>query len=470
MLRRFSVDFALLSMLLDALLIAVALGLAVYFRVPLSVVPIVENIQNPPDLPLPIYAIFSVIWVLVLVLFSVYDARRNLHVTDEIAGLALGSLLASVSLAGVLYLSVRDVSRILFITFAVLAFAFLLTWRLLARLAFRSGVLHAVEVRRVLIIGADQMGREIQKRILEYSSLGLRLVGFLDEDLDGRANALTVLGCLKDTKAVVERERIDDVVVALPRQAAESMNQLMAELHILPVRVWVIPDYFSLALHRASVEEFAGIPMLDLRAPALTDYQRALKRAFDVLITLGLMPVVLPLLGIIAVAIRIDRSGPVIFRQKRVGENGRLFEMYKFRTMVQNAYELRSLVEHVDEQGHLIHKTPQDPRVTRVGQFLRRTSLDELPQLFNVLEGEMSLVGPRPELPFLVDRYELWQRKRFSVPQGITGWWQVNGRSDKPMHLHTAEDLYYVQNYSLLFDLWIMLKTILVVLRGKGAY
>ena len=138
--------------------------------------------------------------------------------------------------------------------------------------------------------------------------------------------------------------------------------------------------------------------------------------------------------------------------------------------MVPNAEDLRELVERMDDHGSLIHKSVDDPRVTRVGRVLRRTSLDELPQIFNILVGEMSLIGPRPEIPYLVDMYEPWQRKRFAVPQGLTGWWQVNGRSDKPMHLHTEDDLYYVQNYSLLLDLKILLKTILVVLRGSGAY
>ena len=144
--------------------------------------------------------------------------------------------------------------------------------------------------------------------------------------------------------------------------------------------------------------------------------------------------------------------------------------MFKFRSMVKNADQLLKDITMRDLDGNPIHKIPDDPRVTHIGKFIRRTSLDELPQLFNVLKGEMSLIGPRPELPTLVKHYEPWQRKRFAVPQGITGWWQVNGRSDKPMHLHTEDDLYYVQNYSLRLDLTILLKTVWVVLRGKGAY
>jgi len=175
-------------------------------------------------------------------------------------------------------------------------------------------------------------------------------------------------------------------------------------------------------------------------------------------------------MGIIALAIKLDSPGPVIFRQERVGENGRLFTMLKFRTMVSNAEALRKQVESKDANGNRILKQQNDPRVTRVGNFLRQTSLDELPQIFNVLDNSMSLVGPRPEMPDFVDEYQPWQRKRFAVPQGITGWWQVNGRSDRPMHLNTEDDLYYVQHYSIWLDLQILARTVWAVLRRKGAY
>ncbi|MGD8634679.1 MAG: sugar transferase, partial [Anaerolineales bacterium] len=173
---------------------------------------------------------------------------------------------------------------------------------------------------------------------------------------------------------------------------------------------------------------------------------------------------------LIAILIRVDSPGPVIFHQKRVGENGRIFDMFKFRTMVLSAdKEIQDVITHT-EKGEIIHKRRDDPRVTRVGKFLRRYSLDELPQLFNVVKGDMSLVGPRPELPWLVDKYDSWQRKRFAVPQGITGWWQINGRSDKPMHLNTEDDLYYVYNYSLWLDIQILLRTPWAVIRGVGAF
>jgi lipopolysaccharide/colanic/teichoic acid biosynthesis glycosyltransferase len=218
------------------------------------------------------------------------------------------------------------------------------------------------------------------------------------------------------------------------------------------------------------VEDFAGIPMLDLRAPALDEYQRMLKRGFDIIMTLLLLIPFLPMMIVIAMLVLIIDGWPVLFFQKRVGENGRMFSFIKFRTMRRDAELLKKEAEFLDEEGNLIHKRPNDPRITPLGKFLRRFSLDELPQFFNILQGNMSLVGPRPELPELVEKYQPWQRQRFAVPQGLTGWWQIHGRSDKPMHLHTEDDLYYVNHYSIWLDIEICVKTLWIVMRGKGAY
>jgi len=436
----------------------------------MSDLPFVANVPPSVKTPYILYPIFSLLWVIVLLLFSVYDRRRNLRVGDELASLTAGSMLAVISLAGILYLSYRDVSRLLFVVFGALAYSFLLIWRLAYRFAFARGILPAAQLRRVLIIGAGRIGEELAERIEQHKNLGLVLVGFLDDDPAKRAENTEILGTLEQVRNVINQYNVDDVVLTLPARAYQRVNSLAVELHDMPVKVWMIPDYFSLVLQRASMEEFASLPMLDLRAPALNEYQRTVKRAFDLAFTIIALPFILPLMGLVALVVRFDNPGPVLLRQKRAGENGRLFEMVKFRTMVQKANEMRDVVEQSDDLEHLVHKQPDDPRVTGVGRLLRRFSLDELPQIFNVLKGEMSLVGPRPELPYLVDRYEPWQRKRFAVPQGMTGWWQVNGRAEKLMHLHTEEDLFYVQHYSLWLDLRILVKTIWVVLHGKGAF
>jgi lipopolysaccharide/colanic/teichoic acid biosynthesis glycosyltransferase len=195
-----------------------------------------------------------------------------------------------------------------------------------------------------------------------------------------------------------------------------------------------------------------------------------LKRTFDFIFGVFALIFTLPVIIVSALMVYLEDGFPVIFRQERVGKDGQVFEMFKIRTMVKNAEALRGQVEKRDVDGRLIHKAKDDPRVTRVGRLLRRFSMDELPQLFNVLNGTMSLVGPRPEIPYLVEMYEPWQHKRFEVLPGITGWWQVNSRSEKPMHLHIEDDLYYIQNYSIWLDLKIILRTIWVVLIGKGAY
>ena len=459
MLRRFSVNFALFSIVLDAALVAACLWLAELLRPSLSTLSFAQPLAAEQVLvPQALYIVFPATWIAVLLLFNLYDGRRNLRVVNELSSLTLGSLLAGVACAGLLYLSYRDVSRVLFIAFVVLAFATLITWRLGMRATQRWRGFRAAG-RRVLVIGAGDVGLQVRTQIEEHAGLGLTFIGFLDDE-----RRKSVLGYLKDTRKVVQQKKPDDVVVALPSSAYQRVNELLAELHDLPVRTWVIPDYFSLALHRAQVEDFAGLPMLDLRAPALSDSQRLFKRAFDVILVVLTLPLIAPIMALSALAIGLQDGGPVFLAQKRVGENGRIFPMLKFRTMKPSAAKLR-----LDRDGFL-HKRADDPRVTRVGRFLRRTSLDELPQIWNVVKGEMSLVGPRPELPQLVERYHLWQRKRFAVPQGMTGWWQVNGRSDKPMHLHTEDDLYYVQNYSIGLDLFILLKTFWAVLSGRGAF
>ena len=346
----------------------------------------------------------------------------------------------------------------------------LVGWRLGARLIFRLKNGHGETSRRLLIVGAGLVGRELADKIAQTVGHAVRLVGFLDDDPEKLSQDARVLGALAEARPIVKQQQVDDIVFAMPLRAYAKVSQLVEELHDLPVKVWVVPDYFQLALHKAEIADFGGIPMVDLRAPALNDYQRMTKRWFD-LVACGLISLVaLPLMGLLGLAIKLDDGGPVFFRQLRAGENGRPFEMLKFRSMVVDAEKLRHLVEKSDENGNLIHKSADDPRVTRVGRFLRRTSLDELPQFFNVLKGDMSLIGPRPEMPYLVEKYEPWQRTRFAVPQGITGWWQVNGRSDKPMHLHTEDDIYYVQNYSIWLDIYILIKTVWVVLRRNGAY
>lgn len=471
MFKRFSTNFALLAMAIDSVVTLLALWLASVLRLPWlrAVWPPNWFVERSRFLPVWLWPAVLLIWLLVFVSASVYDGRRNYRAVDEFQHVVLAAAFSGLALAGLLYLTERELSRWLFVLFLLLDWALLLGWRAVYRIGYRLFGPATGAIRRVLVVGAGEVGQRMAATIIEQEWMGLTFVGYLDDD-PAKAASLPVLGTLDDAEQVILANRIDEVVMALPARAWERMNRLVALLHAQPVHVHVIPDYFAITLWKATVDDFAGIPMIALRAPALNDYQRLIKRVFDLLIgSIGFILTV-PIMLCVAIAIKLDSRGPVFYRQQRVGENGKLFWMLKFRSMIEGADQLDALMVHRGEHGEFSFKRPDDPRITRVGHFIRRSSIDELPQLLNVLAGDMSLVGPRPELPWMVDMYEPWQRKRFAVPQGITGWWQVNGRSDKEMYLHTEEDLYYVQNYSLWLDLLILVRTVFVVLRGRGAY
>ena len=470
MLRRFSVNFAIFSMGLDVGLTYLAFFVAIWLR------PFLTGLTFPfliphydIDIPNWFYIVMPILWLTIFLLNSVYNSKRLYKVVDEFQSVTIAVGIAGLVMTGLLFLAFRELSRWLFLTFLLADWIFLIGWRVVARLVFRIGR-SAEQEQRVLIVGAGRVGRRVGEMIQKYDWMGLNLVGYLDDDPSKRGGDLQILGHLDEVRNIIRKKQIDDVVVALPQKAYGKINKLAITLHDLPVHVRVVPDYFSLALYRATVDDFGGLPMINLRDPALNDVQRLAKRVFDLIFGGLLFLLVSPLLFIIALLVRLDSPGPIVLRQERIGENGRLFGMYKFRSMIDGAEKLQEQVNERNEKGQLIHKRADDPRVTRIGRFLRRTSLDELPQLLNVLKGEMSLVGPRPELPWLLDQYEPWQHKRLAVPQGMTGWWQINSRAEKLMHLYTEDDLYYIQNYSLWLDIYILLKTPWVVVRGKGAY
>lgn len=471
MLKRFSDNVATLFMFLDALAVMAALRIAQVVRPGLSSwAGWIKDIPETPYIGFHFFLIFAVVWVVVFMSFSIYDPHKHLKPVEELVVFFKGCLVIVVVLPGILYFANREMSRVLFVSFAILASIFTLSYRLIYRAGFQVGLIKTRENRRILIVGAGVIGRRLAQTIQNFNRYGFEIVGFVDDKRDLIDSQVDVLGDLDQTRAIIINQKIQHLIITLPRRAHARTTDLVSRVHDLPVRVWVIPDYFALALNKASVIEFADFPLIDLRPPVLNSYQRLLKRVFDLMVAIPAFILTLPLFGLLALLIRLDSQGPVLYRSKRLKEIGAIFEMLKFRTMVTGAdAALRNAIKD-SENEVVVHKRPDDPRVTRIGRFLRCSSLDELPQLINIIRGEMSLVGPRPELPEMVSLYEPWQRARFAVPQGLTGWWQVSGRSDKPMHLHTEDDLYYIQHYSLWFDLQILLRTVIVVIKGKGAY
>jgi exopolysaccharide biosynthesis polyprenyl glycosylphosphotransferase len=424
--------------------------------------------EQGAQLPLVIYLAVALIWLVIFLLLTPQRALFTRGLLEAIGRLVGSVALASASFAGLLYLSVRNISRLQFIYFVLLDLLVLLALHLLIRSWVSLRNRRSLQ-RRALVVGDPLATERIAEEFARRPWTGVVLVGYTGDSLDA-PSAVQRLGNINDTPRIVAEHRIDEVIFALPPQAHERIAKLSLTLLQQPVMVHMVPGVLDLSFARTPVEVIGGIPLISLRESALTESQRIFKRIFDMLASAGLLLLLSPVLLLIALLIKLESPGPVFFLQERIGEQGRRFKMIKFRSMYQDADQRWQEVARRDEGGRLIHKIEDDPRVTRVGRKLRRTSLDELPQLINVVRGEMSLVGPRPEMPYVTAEYEPWQWQRFRVPPGITGWWQVNGRSDKPMHLHTEDDLYYIQNYSFWLDLRILFKTAMVVWQGHGAY
>lgn len=476
MFKRFSTNYMTMLFLIDGAIIQVMLWLAMELR---FVLPWGQNVE-PEWVPQWVYVpswrlhlVIGVLWLGSFLILDLYTPRKIIRWLDEIQRIVLAHTVAALSLAGVLYLTNIQLLRLTYTYFYVLTFVALLGYRAALRAWHRLRRVASNSVARILVVGAGKTGQEIIEEFARQQWPGIEFVGFLDDDPHKQNSQLcgvSVLGRLDNIVHVIEQQQVDEVLIALPSYAHERITNLIAALYQLPVRIRIAPDYFNLALFGATVESLGGIALIGLRDPAIDEFKRFVKRLLDIILSSISLLLLSPLLGLVALAIKLEDGGPVFYFAERVGENGKLFRMIKFRSMIVNADQLQPQINQVDSTGNIIHKNANDPRITRLGRLIRRTSIDELPQLLNVLKGEMSLVGPRPELPWLVANYEPWQHKRFAVPQGITGWWQVNGRSDNLMHLHTEQDLYYIQNYSLWLDLQILWRTITVVLRGRGAY
>jgi exopolysaccharide biosynthesis polyprenyl glycosylphosphotransferase len=464
MFERLGYRFATTILLCDIAATLIALRASASLRL---VLPFGRDIEvYQVALAWPIYVLVGAIWTVLFLLLAPHSRLLAQTLLEPIGRLAGAVALASLTFAGTLFLSFRELSRLQFIYFVALDLAVLLALHLVIR-AFVLGRIPA-RSRRVLLVGEGEAGQQLAHELALRPWTGLQVVGYTSDT--PTEHAVPHLGTLDATPQVVTEQRIDELIFTMPPAQQDRIVKLSLQLQEQPVMLHMAPSVLDLAFARTPVQTLGGIPLISLRESALTTTQRIAKRTFDVVASLALLVLCAPLFAIIALLTKRESPGPVFFWQERIGEYGRRFRMLKFRSMHADAEQRWQEVAQRDEQGVLIHKRTDDPRVTPLGRRLRRTSLDELPQLVNVLRGEMSLVGPRPEIPHIAAEYAPWQWQRFRVPPGMTGWWQVNGRSDKPMHLHTEDDLFYIQNYSFWLDLKILWMTIGTVWRGQGAY
>jgi exopolysaccharide biosynthesis polyprenyl glycosylphosphotransferase len=463
------------TLVVDVLLINLALLVAYWLRYDLQLFWGVDPANNVPYLVyLPMAGLLTVVLILTNRHEGAYDLSHSRSLTRELYGV-INATTTAIMLLVVLVFFYRRLfySRIIFVYAGILIIIFLG----LARIA-RNAIMTRMRqsgrgVDRVLIIGAGEVGRAVMRNVIAQPELGYRLIGFLDDD-PAKAGTdigpIKALGPIENLPQIVKENAIDVVMITLPWQYHHKIVRLVGEAEHIGVRAAVVPDLFQLSMGGIQLEDLNGIPLISIKQTTLTGVNQVIKRVFDLAISVPVMVLLAPVWLLVALAIRLDSPGPVFFRQVRSGRHGKPFVFYKFRSMRQDAEAELERLRDLNEASGPLFKIRDDPRQTRVGRFLRRTSIDELPQLYNVLLGEMSLVGPRPGLPSEVALYQDWQRRRLDIQPGITGLWQVRGRSDLTFDEMVMLDIYYGENWSLLTDVQILVRTIPQFLFGEGAY
>ncbi|MCC6503771.1 MAG: sugar transferase [Deltaproteobacteria bacterium] len=411
------------------------------------------------------------VWLFLLFYFKCYQSIRIKSLRH-----ILTPTLKTVLAGGFMIMSfffafkIMHISRALILMFLVIDLALLVSIRVCLYLFVHYVRTKGYNYRSLLIVGSGRRAEAFASILDKHKEWGMKVLGFVDyeESASKRVYNSRLIGSFSQLPEILTSNQIDEVIFVVPRSGLDRIEKQILLCEEIGIKASITADFYSHKLAKGSFEELQGWPLL-----AYTPYPRieewfVLKRAFDVAFASAVLLLSAPFFIAITLAVTLGSPGPVFFRQTRCGMNGRQFDLLKFRTMVMNADKLKSSIEHLNEMSGPVFKAKNDPRITGVGRFLRKYSLDELPQLLNVLKGDMSLVGPRPPLPEEVARYDMWQRRRLSVRPGLTCIWQVSGRNNIGFEQWMRLDLEYIDNWSFSQDFKIILKTIPTVLRGTG--
>jgi len=412
---------------------------------------------------------FLVIYALLLLLAmasnGMYEKNKPQSFVDNSLGVGKCVLFATLLLTAIIYVSgVKTVSRLLVGFTGMLTLATLILWRLWFRGLLKRRVERGEGSRNTLIVGASELGQAIARHLEDHKHLGYTVKGFLDSNhrTDPR-----LLGRIEEFSQVARAHFIDEILIVPPAER-DVITKLVWDARQQRINVKIVPDVL-VGLGRRTRWDYVGeFPVAEIYREPIPVFGLVLKRAVDIAMSAIALIITLPFCLVCAVALRLDSRGDTFYRSWRVGKKGRKFVCYKFRTMVENADELKDRFVHLNEREGLLFKITNDPRVTRVGKILRKYSIDEIPQFWNVLKGDMSLVGPRPPVISEYEQYNLEQLRRMDVMPGITGLWQVSARHDPSFENYVAWDLEYIENWNLWLDLKIMLQTLPVVLKGTN--
>lgn len=413
----------------------------------------------------------ALLWLFFLDANGLYHSYRTLRGDNLASGIFKSLAQGTAVLAALLFLVGADVSRSLMLLFAATSFVLLVAGRLTVRAVLTRVRERGWNYNSILVLGTGRSAQDLIRALRRNAHLGLRVVGCLGthpDETGAVVEGAPVLGTVEDFERMLAENPLDEVAIALPEVAADKLTGLIALCEREGVKARVIADLYRPSAAQLVVEEIEGLPVVTFSVAPGVGWQLLCKEVIDRLGAIALLVLCVPLLALVALAIKLDSPGPILFTQERLGLRKRRFRLYKFRTMVDGAEAQQATLAALNESPEPAFKIRDDPRVTPAGRWLRRFSIDELPQLWNVLRGEMSFIGPRPPLPDEVARYEQWQRRRLSMKPGMSGLWQVAGRGKK---LEFADwvrlDLEYIDSWSLALDLRILLWTLPVVLFGS---
>ncbi|WP_028544013.1 undecaprenyl-phosphate glucose phosphotransferase [Paenibacillus taiwanensis] len=457
-----------LYMLFDILCILVAFGAAWWVKF------ISNYLDGDSALPYSTYVMWGVIYgVIVLAIgsmSSLYSFHRKKRFADEVIRILQTHGISLFILLGMLFFFKQiHISREFLAVFIMISAMLTVIYRYSVKVILRSARQKGFNKQFILILGAGTLGKKFYSNLRNYPEMGYDVVGFLDDqatwDVQEECKFKPILGTLNDLENLLSECLVDEVIIALPLDAHHKFASIINTCEKAGVRTLIIPDFFDYLPSRPYFDNFAGMPMINVRdIPLDVMRNRVFKRTFDIVFAILAIVITSPVLLLVSLGIKLTSPGPIIFKQERVGLNRRNFNMYKFRSMKVSS----------EETSDTVWTTENDPRKTRFGSFLRKTSLDELPQFFNVLFGHMSVVGPRPERPFFVEQFKEEIPKymvKHHVRPGITGWAQSNGlRGDTSIEERIRLDIFYIENWSLLFDIKIIWKTIWNGFINKNAY
>jgi exopolysaccharide biosynthesis polyprenyl glycosylphosphotransferase len=448
----------------------------------------------PLELYLPLLPLALLCWALALVFSGRYRSARIVTFERETFAIVRSGLLAGAIFVLAIYalrldaalLEDDQISRLWIALLFAASTVLVIVERIGLRLVARRLRTRGLNFRTVLIVGTSPSARDIAAAIAAHPQWGLQLLGFVsgnggaetaqqpgeipaDRGAAAAESAAPIVGTIDDIPRLVEEMVVDEVIFAVGRRQLDELEDLFLLLEELGIGTRVSLNLFPHTRARIGLVDLDGTPLLSFSTVPMNQLQALSKRTIDIVVSFLMLTLGSPVIVAIALGVKLTSKGPVLFKQERCGLNGRRFTLLKFRTMVADAEQRREDVAHLNERDGPVFKIKRDPRVTPFGQFLRKFSLDEIPQLWNVLRGDMSLVGPRPPIPAEVKDYERWQRRRLSMKPGLTCLWQVRGRNEVAFHRWMELDLEYIDTWSPWLDLKILLKTIPAVLSGRGA-